>query len=202
MLLGLELHGRADVTIARQELFVAAPLTDKDSFTKGIEGPGCDAAGNVYVVNFAKQQTIGRVTPDGKAEVFVTLPGKSVGNGIVFDRKGLMYVADYVGHNILRINVETREVTTFAHEDRMHQPNDLAIAPDGTIFASDPDWKSGAGQVWRIDTTGKVALAAGEMGTANGIEVSPEGKTLYVNETVQRNIWAFSIEAEIVELFE
>jgi gluconolactonase len=34
------------------------------------------------------------------------------------------------------------------------------------------------------------------MGTANGIEVSPDGKTLYVNESVQRNIWAFAIAAD------
>ena len=49
------------------------------SFTPGVEGPACDAAGNVYAVNFARQQTIGRVTPRGEAEVFVTLPGESVG---------------------------------------------------------------------------------------------------------------------------
>ena len=49
------------------------------------------------------------------------------------------------------------------------------------------------GQVWRIDRDGKVTLAAEKMGTTNGIEVSPDGKTLYVNESVQRNIWAFTI---------
>ena len=31
------------------------------------------------------------------------------------------------------------------------------------------------------------------MGTTNGIEVSPDGKTLYVNESKQRNVWAFTI---------
>lgn len=34
------------------------------------------------------------------------------------------------------------------------------------------------------------------MGTANGIEVSPDGKTLYVNESVQQNIWAFTINKD------
>jgi sugar lactone lactonase YvrE len=34
------------------------------------------------------------------------------------------------------------------------------------------------------------------MGTTNGIDVSPDGKTLYVNESVQRNIWAFTIAAD------
>src|SRR5687767_9563543 len=116
---------------AAEKLFVATPLTAKDSFTSGVEGPACDREGNVYVVNFAKQQTIGKVTPDGRAEVFVTLPGKSTGNGIVFDRAGVMYVADYVGHNVLRIDLKTREVSVLAHDDGMNQPNDLAIAPDG-----------------------------------------------------------------------
>ena len=177
----------------RAKLFVATPLTADKSFTPGIEGPGCDARGNVYAVNFARQQTIGKVTPQGKGEVWVTLPGKSTGNGIVFDPKGRMYVADYVGHNVLRIYPDTRKVTVFAHEVRMSQPNDLAIAPNGTLYASDPNWGKGTGRVWRIDRDGKVSLAADKMGTTNGIEVSPDGKTLYVNESVQRNVWAFAI---------
>ncbi len=181
---------------AGEKLFVAKPLTAEKSFTGGIEGPACDADGNVYAVNFAKQQTIGRVTPAGKAEVFVTLPGKSVGNGIRFDRQGNMYVADYVGHNVLRIDMKTRKVSVFAHEAKMSQPNDLTIAPDGTLFASDPNWGNATGRIWRIDTKGLVTLVAADMGTTNGIEVSPDGKTLYVNESAQRNIWSFTIAAE------
>jgi sugar lactone lactonase YvrE len=181
---------------AEEELFVAKPLTEKDSFTPGVEGPACDAAGNVYAVNYQKQQTIGKLTPDGKAEVFVTLPGKSTGNGIVFDPKGMMYVADYVGHNVLRIDMKRREISVFAHEEGMNQPNDLAIAPDGTLYASDPGWKNETGQVWRIDSGGKVNRVVADMGTTNGIEVSPDGRALYVNESVQRNIWAFAITAD------
>src|ERR1700753_781204 len=95
----------------KDELFVAKPLTEKNSFTAGIEGPNCDAAGNIYAVNFAKDQTIGKVTPEGKGEVWVTLPGKSIGNGIVFDPKGTMFVADYVGHNVFKIDPKTKEIT-------------------------------------------------------------------------------------------
>jgi sugar lactone lactonase YvrE len=78
----------------------------------------------------------------------------------------------------------------------MTQPNDLAIAPDGTLYASDPDWAKGTGQVWRIDKAGKITLAAPDMGTSNGIDLSPDGKILYVNETVQRNIWSFTVAAD------
>ena len=180
----------------KEELFLSKPFTEEKSFTVGIEGPACDKAGNVYVVNFAKQQTIGKITPDGKGEIWVTLPGKSTGNGIVFDKKGTMYVADYVGHNVLMIDPETKKITVFAHEPKMSQPNDLAIAPDDTMYASDPNWGNNTGQIWKIGRQGKVTLVAEKMGTTNGIDVSPDGKTLYVNESVQRNVWAFDITAD------
>jgi len=180
---------------AEEPLFVARPLTAETSFTTGIEGPACDAQGNIYAVNFDRQQTIGKVTPDGKGEVFVELPGKSTGNGIVIGRDRTMYVADYVGHNILRIDPKSRAVSVWAHDDRMNQPNDLALAPSGRLYASDPNWKDGTGQVWLASTTGKLSLVVTNMGTSNGIEVSPDAKILYVNESVQRNVWAFTIES-------
>ena len=178
---------------ASDTFFIATPFTAEGDFTTGIEGPNCDQAGNIFAVNFARQQTIGRITPDGKGSIFVELPGTSTGNGIVFDHAGTMFVADYVGHNVLRIDPKTRTVKVLAHEDRMNQPNDLAICPDGTLFASDPNWKNGTGQVWKIAPDGSCALEAKDMGTSNGIEVSPDARTLYVNESVQRNVWAFTI---------
>lgn len=176
-----------------ETLFKATPLTKPNEFTAGIEGPACDAAGNIYSVNFAEQGTIGRVTPDGKGEVFVKLEGKSVGNGIRFDRAGMMYVADYVGHNVLQIDPKTKKISVFAHNAEMNQPNDLARAADGTLFASDPAWDKSTGQLWRISTKGEVTRLAQDIGTTNGVDVSPDGKTLYVNESVQRGVWAFPI---------
>src|SRR5437870_8843993 len=98
---------------AEESLFVARPLTAENSFTTGIEGPACDAQGNIYAVNFDREQTIGKVSPDGKGEVFVELAGKSTGNGIVIGRDGTMYVADYVGHNILRVDPKSRAVAVW-----------------------------------------------------------------------------------------
>ncbi|MFO0904172.1 MAG: SMP-30/gluconolactonase/LRE family protein [Pirellulales bacterium] len=175
------------------ELWVAKPLTKPGEFTPGIEGPATDARGAIYAVNFARQGTVGRVTPEGQGEVYVTLPEGSVGNGIRFDRAGKMYVADYMKHNVLRIDPKTKQVEVFAHEASMSQPNDLAIGPDGVLWASDPAWDKGTGRLWRIGTDGKVTRVAADLGTTNGIEVSPDGKTLYVNESMQRNVWAFTI---------
>jgi sugar lactone lactonase YvrE len=179
-----------------EDLFKATALTKPNEFTKGIEGPACDKAGNVFAVNFKEQGTIGRVSPDGKGEVFLTLPEGSTGNGIRFDKKGNMFIADYPKHNVLRVDAKTKKLSVLANEPKMNQPNDLAIDAKGNLYASDPNWGKGTGQLWRISKKGKVLLLADDMGTTNGIEVSPDGKTLYVNESKQRNIWAFSIKKD------
>ena len=176
-----------------EPLFTARPLTRPGEFTPGIEGPACDAEGNIYAVNFARQGTIGRVSPEGVGEVFIELSKGSVGNGIRFDSAGDFYIADYAGHNILHGNSKTRKISVHAHNDTMNQPNDLAITADGTLFASDPNWSKGTGQVWRIDPDGTTSKVAENLGTTNGIEVGPDGQTLYVNESQQRKIWAFTI---------
>jgi sugar lactone lactonase YvrE/predicted glycoside hydrolase/deacetylase ChbG (UPF0249 family) len=189
--------GGSDIVYGpKDDLWSPRILTKPGEFTAGIEGPACDRAGNIYAVNYAEEGTIGRVTPEGQANVYVRLPEGSVGNGIRFDSLGNFFVADYTKHNILRVDAVTKKITVLAHNDAMSQPNDIAIAEDGTLYASDPNWANSTGQLWRIDPDGKTTLLAKDMGTTNGIDISPDGKTLYVNESAQRNIWAFTITAD------
>lgn len=176
-----------------EELFVSQEFTPVNGFTSGIEGPACDADGNLYAVNFEQQHTIGKVTPDGEASVFIELPTGSIGNGIRFNSEGFMFIADYTNHNVLKVDMETREISVHAHEPTMNQPNDLAIGANDILYASDPNWGESTGQLWRVGTDGQVTLLEADMGTTNGIEVSPDEKVLYVNESVQHNIWAYDL---------
>jgi gluconolactonase len=179
-----------------EALYIATPLTEEGKFTPGIEGPACDRDGKLFAVNYGEQHTIGQISSEGEGKVFIRLPGESIGNGIRFDQQGMMYVADYTQHNVLKVDPRTHDISVHAHEPAMNQPNDLTIMKDGTLFASDPNWDEGTGQVWRIDTNGTVTLVAPNMGTTNGIEVSPDEKHLYVNESVQLNVWIFDIEPD------
>jgi gluconolactonase len=193
-------------------LYLTQDFTPVNSFTDGAEGPGVDRQGNLYAVNYARQHTIGMVTPQGEGSIFLELPNGSCGNGIRFNRAGDMFIADYTNHNILRVDMQACAVGAqraprrqlalhernaaihlFAHEPSMNQPNDLAIMANDILFASDPNWSGGWGQLWRIDTNGKVVLLETNMGTTNGVEVSPDERTFYVNETVQRRVWAYDL---------
>lgn len=191
--LWMMLAGCAGIDHARDELFVSRDLTPPGSFTSGVEGPAVDSIGNLYAVNFARQGTIGIVERNGTASVFVELPAGSIGNGIRFNKQGEMFIADYTNHNVLKVDMKTRRVSVFAHGPEMSQPNDLAIDAGGILYASDPNWRAGTGQIWRIDRDGTVARLEAGMSTANGIEVDWNRNRLYVGESKRQKIWAYDL---------
>ena len=147
----------------KQQISVA-DFTEEKGFTSGIEGPATDYLGNIYAVNFKKQGTIGKVTPDGFSSVFIELPNGSIGNGIRFGNKEQMFIADYVNHNILEANMKSKEISIFAHEATANQPNDIAISPNKTLYASDPNWSDSTGKLWKITKENEFELLEGNMG--------------------------------------
>lgn len=177
-------------------LFTAQDFTKENVFTNNIEGPAFDKNGNLYVVNFQRDGTVGLVKPNGEVELFITLPEGSTANSIQFDSKGRMYLADFTGHNILKVDMKSKKISVYAHQDNFNQPNDICINKQDQIFASDPNWKESTGKLWRIDKGGKAVLLNDEMGTTNGIALSPDEKVLYVNESVQRKIWKFDVDGK------
>jgi gluconolactonase len=189
LLSGFSLAAFAQKTTS-PELFKSSVITPVNSSTIGVEGPAVDKAGTVYSVNYARQGTIGQITPEGVASVFIELPGGSIGNGIRFDSHGNMLIADYTNHNILKVDMNSRELSVFAHKSGLSQPNDIAIDRKDRLYASDPDWKARTGRIWRIDTDGKFTLLD-SMGTVNGIDLSPDEKTLYVNSS--RKVFAYDL---------
>ncbi len=172
--------------------YKSSVIVPVNTFTIGVEGPAVDRHGNVSAVNFETEGTIGKITPDNQAGLFIRLPEGSIGNGIRFDSRGNMLIADYTMHNILKVDMATGQISVFANEPLMSQPNDIAIDSRDRIYASDPDWKARKGKFWRIDTDGSTTLLD-SLGTANGIEVSPDEKTLYVN--AGRTVWAYDLSS-------
>jgi sugar lactone lactonase YvrE len=199
----LLLAGLVSAAAAQPGLYQSRQITPSGEYTFGIEGPAVDATGTLYVMNFRKQGTIGRLTLGAPmSELFAELPEGSIGSAIRFDRDGRMYVADYKRHNVFLLERGQREPRIYFHSDAFNQPNDLTIAADGTIYASDPSWRRRDGQVWRITRGpdgaghGEVMSSDRKMGTTNGIDLSPDGKILYVDESETREIWAYRLEGE------
>jgi sugar lactone lactonase YvrE len=182
--------------LAQSTPYQASDFTKEHEFAIGIEGPAVDHAGNLYVLNLHNDGNVARIRPDGSAELFLELPAGSTPNGTRFHSDGSMLLADYAGHNVLRVDMKTLAVTVWAHEARMNQPNDIAITGNNTIFASDPSWETNTGNLWRIGPDRRVTLIEANMGTTNGIEVSPDDRYLYVNESIQRRVWRYDLHGD------
>jgi signal peptidase len=189
------------IPAAAQLLFESARLTPPGEYSNRIEGPAVDAAGILYVVNFQRDGTIGKVPPGSlRSQLFTKLPTGSIGSGIRFDLGGRMYVADFKRNNVFVIELGHTTPQVYFHSDKFNQPNDLAIAADGTLYASDPKFGNGTGQIWRITrgpdgkANGAVMSSEREMGTTNGIDLSPDGETLYVSESTTREVWSYRLD--------
>ena len=170
-------------------------------YTNRIEGPSVDATGILYIMNFREDGRIGKLRPGAsRSEPFAKLPDGSIGSGSRFDRDGRMYVADFNGHTVFVFERGQSEPQVYFHSGEFNQPNDLAIAADGTLYASDPSFKHHSGQVWRItrgpDGKGRGEVMSSErtMGTTNGIDLSPDGTTLYVGESETHELWAYRLD--------
>ena len=177
-----------------ESLFTAEDFTAENLFSQNIEGPSFDKNGQLYVVNYQRDGTIGKVYPDGSCELFVELPEGSIANSIQFDSRGDMLLADFARHNVLKVNMKTLKTSVFCHTEQFNQPNDLCINKKDQVFASDPRWSDGSGQIWRIDPDGKATVLESGMGSTNGIELSPDEKRLYVNESIQRRVWQYDLD--------
>ena len=77
--------------------------------------------------------------------------------------------------------------------------NRKAIAADGTLYPSDPAFARRTGAVWRIARAadgsghGEVMTSERVMGVTNGIDLSPDGETLYVGESNTQQVWAYRL---------
>src|SRR5262249_7406363 len=207
---GLLVAGALTSAAEEPALFVSRRVVPPPrEYTNRIEGPSVDATGILYIMNFREDGRIGKLRPGAsRSEPFAKLPDGSIGSGSRFDRDGRMYVADFNGHNVFVFERGQSEPQVYFHSGEFNQPNDLAIAADGTLYASDPDRKhgTGTGRVWRI-TRGPNGNGIGEvmssserptMGLTNGIEISPDGATLYLSESTFQSkppeLWAYRLE--------
>src|SRR5258705_4594736 len=76
-------------------------------------------------------------------------------------------------------------VSVLAHEG-LQAPNDLIVAPDGTIYFTDPPphggmrSPGGEGRFWSYARSGELRLLASGFKYDNGVALSPEGRLLLV----------------------
>ena len=149
------------------------------------------------------------MTADGKSRV---LSSGMQSNGTLAAKSGNLLVCDMFGHRVVEVDPATgrvvRVVLDKVNGKPIDGPNDLVMDAKGGLYITDPQFtpeatKSQPGkQVYYVapDGTAKVVIGPGEFAMPNGVELSPDGKTLYVNNTWQQPggnfVWAYDVAAD------
>jgi gluconolactonase len=147
--------------------------------------------------------------PDGKWRILST---GMQSNGTLAGKNGNLLVCDMFGHRVVEVNPATgrvvRVILDTINGKPIDGPNDLVMDAKGGLYITDPQFtpeatKSQPGkQVYYVapDGTAKIVIGPGEFAMPNGVELSPDGKTLYVNNTWQQPgenfVWAYDVAAD------
>jgi gluconolactonase len=158
------------------------------------EGPTVDRNGNVYFTDIITQRIL-KLSADGVLSIF--RENSNVANGLLIDPQGRLIACEGAAFErpgvklkgtpkVTRTELATGRVEVLADSfdgTPLVGPNDVTIDGQGRLYFTE---LNGAA-VYRIDGPGKVAriLAAPDVRSPNGIQISPDDRTLYLIESNQ-----------------
>lgn len=183
------------------------------------EGPVAMPDGSVILTDI-RNGRCPRVTPDGQVSVLSTTGGGP--NGLAVGPDGALYLCnnggsryvegksmgqgphpDYKHGSIQRLDRKTGEATTLYIECDGHKlsaPNDLVFDKQGGFYFTDlgkryARHRDHGGVYYALPDGSKIVCLSYPFLSPNGCGLSPDGKVLYVADTVSARLYAFDIEA-------
>ncbi len=170
------------------------------------EGPAADKAGNVYFTDQPNDRIMIWSTK-GELSTFMQPSGRS--NGMFFDTKGNLWSCADEKNELWCISPDKKveAILNKYNGKLLNGPNDLWVAPDGSIYFTDPFYKRSWWNhtempqekqcVYFLSPDHKTLKRVEEdLLQPNGIVGTPDGKTLYVADIKGNKTWSYSINAD------
>lgn len=138
----------------------------------------------------------------------------NMANGNTYDSLGRILTCEHATSRVTRTELDG-SITVLATEwqgKQLNSPNDIVVAPDGTIYFTDPSFgrmeyygvkreeELGFRGVYRLiaDAPGghQLQLLVDDFDQPNGLIFSLDGRTLLVNDTMRAHIRAFDVQPD------
>ncbi len=179
---GAQENHAAPPTVAK-----AAKLVEEYSDDRFFEGPTWDPkTGKLYFTAFRGQAAqILRLDEPGKVAVWLD-DTKGV-NGTYLSKDGRLLGAMAYGNKLVSYGIGPdgpADTKVLVDDKTLNQPNDVAQAPGGGIYYTDPDFQNHkTSAVFYLSPQGKITKVLVDTPVPNGCIVSNDGKTLYVGDS-------------------
>lgn len=173
-------------------------------FQDFLEGPAFGRDGNLYLVGILNGN-IWRVTPGGQASIYVHLPPEiKLPSGLRFAADGTLYGVAMDG-GLFSVDPQSKKITLVANsvttgglpDGAFHGLDDLFIDHEGGIYLTDAAGSSvlnPIGQLFYRAPSGNIARLIGTgLAFPNGVVLSPDEKTLYIDEWASAEIIAVPV---------
>lgn len=165
------------------------------------EGPVPIGDGGLFFTDTqAKPTRIFHLDPQGAVRPLAETAGM---NGLAIDAAGRLFGAEMYAQRIVRLDTEGKVIATVTAGTPEHpivQPNDLIVDARDGIYFTDPgtfDPKSTATpHVYYVAPAGALHLVTDQIRLPNGLTLTPDGRTLLVDDTGGDEISAFDIHAD------
>jgi gluconolactonase len=157
------------------------------------EGAVAARDGTIYIVDLAPPGQLLRYDPKTGQTIKVMDPS-GMANGLHIDKNGdLLMGQGQPGVQVLsKRNLTTGAMTVLADKfegKRLVAPNDMTTDDAGRIYFTDArynqvDEPELPNSIYRLDPDGKLTRISMDLIRPNGIEVSPDGKRLYIANSI------------------
>ncbi len=160
-----------------------------DSF---LEGPVCDAKGNLYVTDIPYGRVF-RIDPaGGNWDLVAEYDGEP--NGMKFLSDGALLITDYK-NGLMVLELASGRVHPFLerrNSERFKGVNDLVFDSRGNLYFTDQGqtgMHDPTGRIYRLAPDGKLDALITNAPSPNGVVLSPDEKILYVGMTRGNSVW-------------
>ena len=143
------------------------------------EGPIPAPDGGIFFTDIPKN-TIHRVAPDGTVSVF--LEDTRGTNGLAFGPDGRLYGCRAGSGEIVSWDIANREEKVHA---KGLKANDLVVANDGIIYATEPEKKA----VWIIRPGEDKVMGTDRCNGVNGVTLTPDQTRVEIADPNGRYVW-------------
>jgi gluconolactonase len=164
------------------------------------EGPAWSPMGFLIFSDIPNNKLL-KFTPGEAASGF--RENSNGANGNRFDAQGRLYTCESHTRRVTRTDKKGK-VEVLAERwqgKRLNAPNDLAIRKEGDVYFTDPAFGNQQDTreldffgVYRISRKGELEVVAKPKGRPNGIALSPDGRTLYVTNSDEKNVRAYDLD--------